>query len=432
MALVQKLDLQAVLDGLGHGVLIFDSNGRLTLDNLTSRTLLGTDLSLIRSEGWKAATVLFDAGLIAPDSALETMRKKALESERPVRFQILRSGEYVPCWAAAVHGEAGAVYTMITLDMQDWTAMEQIMNRFSAEMLDAVSSTQGHIDLITQTLKNYDPEGSVKDLSRRITGFTRLISTHMHRGKRLLEMFDRFEDIRTGALQDKTRDQRRQIKLADFLEDFVEELDEIILVDPETEAQDHRARVTTKIPSDLTVLASSQYLNRILRELLRNAIMYSLRATPIKIEAHVVPAKQSVQIDMIDEGYGVRTKEAERVFTPFQRARQPQVIAEFGYGLSLYLCKHEVEAMSGQMWFKSDEGVGTTFSFTLPVWRDESAPASSSSTSTSESASVSSSSADSSSAGSGEASSSVASSNSADSSAASASSSSSSSDKKAD
>ena len=31
----------------------------------------------------------------------------------------------------------------------------------------------------------------------------------------------------------------------------------------------------------------------------------------------------------------------------------------------------EIEAMNGRLWFKSDEGVGTTFSFTLPLWREE-------------------------------------------------------------
>jgi signal transduction histidine kinase len=64
----------------------------------------------------------------------------------------------------------------------------------------------------------------------------------------------------------------------------------------------------------------------------------------------------------------VREKERDRVFQPFVRARQPQIISEFGYGLNLYLCKHEVEAMNGKMWFESDETAGTTFTVMLPAW----------------------------------------------------------------
>jgi hypothetical protein len=115
------------------------------------------------------------------------------------------------------------------------------------------------------------------------------------------------------------------------------------------------------------VAASSEHLSLILRDLVRNAIMYSMKATPVKIVASA--QQNTVQIDVIDEGYGVRAKEMDKVFQPFQRARQPQIIAEFGHGISLYLCKQEVEAMNGAMWFRTEEDVGSTFSFKLPAWR---------------------------------------------------------------
>jgi signal transduction histidine kinase len=58
---------------------------------------------------------------------------------------------------------------------------------------------------------------------------------------------------------------------------------------------------------------------------------------------------------------------------PFQRSRQPQVIAEFGYGISLYLVKAELEAMGGRIWYASEEGVGTAMSLKLPSWVDSGA-----------------------------------------------------------
>jgi two-component system, OmpR family, sensor histidine kinase VicK len=130
------------------------------------------------------------------------------------------------------------------------------------------------------------------------------------------------------------------------------------------------------------VAGSTALLTDILHDLLRNAIMYSMKATPVIIMAQASNQGQNVQVDVIDEGYGIRAKEFERVFAQFQRARQPQIIGEFGYGLSLYLCKHEVEAMNGKIWFQSEEAVGTTFSFKLPAWREDSTAASSSSSST--------------------------------------------------
>jgi len=383
MVFDKQLNYQSVLDGLGQGVLIFDSEDRLVMDNLAARTLLATDLKLIRASGWSAAATLFNT---RPDSSGETAnsaRKKALESARPVRFHIHRSGEYIPCWAAAVHGTGGEVFTMVTIEAPDWTAMSELMDKFRDEVETAATATQGHTNLITQSLKTTKPGETIEQLSRRITGFVQLIAMHSHRIERLMGLMKRLEAIRTGKLSEEIRVERRKIDLADFIEDYVESLDEIDLIDPETETQDYRARITTSIPDGLLVFASPEKLTAILHDLLRNAIMYSMKATPIIIMAQASAQTQSVQIDVIDEGYGIRAKEFERVFAQFQRARQPQIIGEFGYGLSLYLCKHEVEAMNGKIWFQSEEGVGTTFSFKLPMWREDSAPASSSSSSSS-------------------------------------------------
>lgn len=364
----KNLELQVVLDGLGQGVLIFDDNNKLVLDNLAARTMLGTDINLIRNNGWEAAETLFNAQQTNPDQMVQSHR--ALQSERPVRFYILRSGEHIPCWIAAVNTSDGKVYTMVTLDSPDWSALGVLISKFRTEMTDAVQSTQGHIDLIEQTIKHHKPEESVDILTKRITGFTRLVSIHMARVGRLMDMLERLEKIRTGEIKETAKSRRRKIDLENFMEDFLEELDEIRLVDPETDAHDHRSRITLNIMHGAAVSASSTYLTRILRDILRNAIMYSMKATPIKISVEI--KGQNVQLDITDEGYGVRERERERVFQEFKRARQPQIISEFGYGLNLYLCKHEVEAMNGRLWFESTENVGTTFSLMLPAWRESS------------------------------------------------------------
>lgn len=376
MDLDKQLDSQAIVDGLGQGVLVFDSAGRLLLDNLAARTMLGTDLKLIRSEGWTAAAVLFNSGQRDPNATIDAVRKKSLDSAKPVRFHTYRAGEYIPCWAATIHGKSGDVYTMITIDAADWSVVNDLIGRFRDEVTEAVESTQGHISLITQTMNHPKPKDTIETVTKRISGFTRLISTHMYRAGLLMELLGRLEALRTGTLTATVRAARQKIELAEFVEDFIEELDEKTLIDPESEQQDYRARLEMDIPEDLILTASPAHLTVILRDMLRNAIMYSIKASPIKITASV--QNQNIQINVIDEGYGVRAKEFDKVFQAFQRARQPQVIAEFGYGLSLYLCKHEVEAMNGGLWFTSEEGVGSTFSLKLPVWHDDESSSSSS------------------------------------------------------
>lgn len=368
MVFAKQLDFQSMLDGLGQGVLVFDTDNRLVADNLAARNILGNDLILIRAQGWAAAITLFNTRLDDPNQGVDVMRQRAEESARPVRFHIFRSGEYVSCWVSVVHGDDDDQYIMLTIDVNDWTAISELLGHFRDEVQVAANATKGHTDLIIQSLRHLKPGETLEQLSRRVIGFTHLIGTHMHRLERLMLLLARLEAVRTGRLKDSVNREARKIHLADFIEDFVEGLDEITLIDPETETQDYRSRLSVSIPDDLIIHASPHRLTSVLHDVLRNAIMYSMKATPIMIVAHASPHNQHVQIDVIDEGYGIRAKEFDRVFEFFQRARQPQIIGEFGYGLSLYLCKHEVEAMNGKIWFESEEGVGTTFSFKLPVW----------------------------------------------------------------
>lgn len=371
MVFEQQINYQSVLDGLGQGVLIFDTEDRLVMDNLAARNILGQDLKLIRANGWSAATALFNTRSGALVETAESARQKAVESSRPVRFRIYRSGEHMPCYASTVYGMGGEIFTMITIEQPDWTAMSEMLEHFKDELETAADSSMGYSRLISQALKNQKNE-SVDQIGRRINGFVTVMNTQMHRTRRLMKLFTRFEQIRTGKLAEQLQTERRRINLADFMEDFMEDLTEVLLLDPETEQQDYRARVTTAIPDNLYILASTARLTDILHDLLRNAIMYSMKATQIMIVAQISPQNQTVQLDVADEGYGIRAKEFERVFALFERARQPQIMGEFGYGLSLYVCKHEIEAMNGKIWFESEENVGTTFSFKLPLWRDDS------------------------------------------------------------
>lgn len=363
-----ELDTQAVLDALGHGVLIFSGRGKLVQYNIVAASILGRDLHIIREQGWDMTAELLEVGLDTQDLRLDAVKEQALKSDRPVRFRIFRSGAFVPCSAAAVNSRDGDVYIVLTLDVPDWSVVNNVIDRFRHEMYDAVDSTVGHIKLINRTLQRTDDDQATQKVGKRIGGFTRLIETHMSRAGRLVAMLDRLQDIRIGLIKDKTRNSAKKIDFADYMEDFLEALDEIQLLDPESEHHDYRSRVQLDIQGDIQLRASEQYLTLILREILRNAIMYSLVGTPLHITAQ--KKQRNVQIDITDDGYGIRDKERERVFEVFQRARQPQIIAEFGYGLALHLCKYEIEAMKGRIWLTGEEGVGTTVHILLPAWRD--------------------------------------------------------------
>lgn len=379
MALERTLDAQALLDGVGQAALIFDSANRLVLVNQRARSILGSDLRAFQREGWMGASGFFDRYLTDTGETLDDFRVRALTSDRPARFHIYRSGELLSCWAAAIHGSNGEIYTMLMLEQPDWGVLNELLHRYVSEVQQAVQETGGHADLIQKSLQNPKTNQSVEHVARRVGGFARLISVQMGRMERLTHLLVRLDAVRTGTIREAARSDRRKVVLADFFEDFIEMIDEAPLVDPETDTDGSRARIKLIVPQHLSLYVSPHLLTVVLRDILRNAIMYSMRGTPITIVAFAGSKELTIQIDITDEGYGIRASEHGRVFMPFERARQPQIISEFGYGLSMYLCKYEIEAMNGLMWFESQEGSGTTFSLRVPAWRGDSESAGSSS-----------------------------------------------------
>ncbi|GAB1420305.1 hypothetical protein MASR2M15_03950 [Anaerolineales bacterium] len=360
-----KIENQALLNGLGHGVLIFSSDNRLVQFNQAAALFLGGDLKTIQAAGWSALSPFFSDKLGESGHDINQLRQEALASDQAIRFRIYHMGQYIPCWLTAINGNDGQIYTMIVIDKTDWSVLTDTFSFFRDEMEKTVDSTAGHLKLIDKTMQNaIENDSDAVQLVRRISGFNHLINLHVTRAGRLMSFLKRLEDIRTGEVYNIATQSSRLIKLEDYLEDFIEALDENAILDPETEKQDIRGRLHTKVSSKLSVYASHRYLTYALHEILRNAIMYSLRGTDINI--NVSARGNNIQIDIIDEGYGIRQNDSEIVFAPYKRAMRPQVISEFGYGLGLHLSRSEIAAMNGRLWFSSKDNVGTTFHIWLP------------------------------------------------------------------
>jgi PAS domain-containing protein len=192
-----NLDLRAVLDGLGQGILVFDPDDHLVLDNVAARMLLGARLVTVRSDGWRSMVALLDSDQDDRPSASE-LRSQALRQTEPIPLRASLSGASVPCSITAIYGATGALYTMVTLDHPDWSELAELMGRFRDEALSSISSTRGHADLIKQVLAHQSRTTTPEALARRIAGFADIIAVHMTRLERLIALLHRLERIRTG------------------------------------------------------------------------------------------------------------------------------------------------------------------------------------------------------------------------------------------
>jgi PAS domain S-box-containing protein len=126
-------------------------------------------------------------------------------------------------------------------------------------------------------------------------------------------------------------------------------------------------KIVVDIPAALPpVKADRTRVERILSNLIDNAIKYSPRGGEVRISAKFNDGH--ILISVRDEGIGITAEDKEKLFQPFQRLGvAPGGSAIHGTGLGLVVCRRLVEAHGGKIWVDSEPGKGSVFSFTLPV-----------------------------------------------------------------
>ncbi|MEN9244551.1 MAG: histidine kinase [Gloeomargarita sp. DG02_5_bins_242] len=114
------------------------------------------------------------------------------------------------------------------------------------------------------------------------------------------------------------------------------------------------------------VFADPDALRRVLTNLLDNACKYTPPGGRISISTlHSTTLK--MQVTVADNGPGIAPADHERIFQPKTRLENQDNQA--GYGLGLAVCRQIVQAHYGRIWVESEPGRGSTFHFTLPVYR---------------------------------------------------------------
>jgi two-component system phosphate regulon sensor histidine kinase PhoR len=114
---------------------------------------------------------------------------------------------------------------------------------------------------------------------------------------------------------------------------------------------------------DVRVLANSEHLERILVNLLDNAVKYSPSDARVTVWTEV--EKGRVWTHVRDHGVGIPLDEQARVFERFYRTQGARGSRERGSGLGLAIVKHIVQQLGGEIHVTSEPGRGSDFYFAL-------------------------------------------------------------------
>jgi signal transduction histidine kinase len=119
------------------------------------------------------------------------------------------------------------------------------------------------------------------------------------------------------------------------------------------------------VPDDLPIgRADERRLMQVLLNLVGNAIKFT-EAGKVAIRAELADA--TFRVAVTDTGPGIAESDQEKIFEEFQQADSTVARAKGGTGLGLAIARRIIEMHGGRLWLESALGVGSTFTFSVPV-----------------------------------------------------------------
>jgi len=327
---------ELIIRRMRTGVLVVDTNGRITLANEAATALLGD------MEG-ALATERVALNMASPELArrLQRWRNGWHEDETPLQLAPEQT-EVLPRFARLL---ADSDMSLIFLD--DTTVVSRraesltlsTLGRFSASLAHEIRNPLAAINYATQLLEESEDLG---EADRRLL---QIIHQQCQRTNGIVES--------VLALARRERANPENLDLAAFVRRFVIEYRQTLSLENDS------LEAVIREPS-VVAMMDPRHLHQVLTALVHNALKYGRVADePARIRIRVASAERNAVIDVMDRGPGIPDAIATQLFRPFYTT------SEHGTGLGLYIARELCRANQAQLDYVSIPAGGACFRLTL-------------------------------------------------------------------
>ena len=144
----------------------------------------------------------------------------------------------------------------------------------------------------------------------------------------------------------------------------------LVVIEQIAEEQNIRIEWEKKEITHRDLIGSSEYVKRVMMNILSNAVKYNRANGSIYISCMEIPSQQpgmtTIEFVCRDTGIGMADEFQKHIFEPFTQEHEGSRTKFAGTGLGMSITKKLVEKMGGTITFESKEGVGTTFVIRVP------------------------------------------------------------------
>src|SRR5678816_1012410 len=130
--------------------------------------------------------------------------------------------------------------------------------------------------------------------------------------------------------------------------------------------QTTRHEILIKNNADCKLFGDKDRIGQVLLNLLTNAIKYSPKTNSIEVDVYQ-PSQHIISISVKDHGIGIDKKDHEKIFERFYRVEGKTEQTYPGVGIGLFIASEIIRRHNGTIRVESEKGIGSTFTFTLPL-----------------------------------------------------------------
>lgn len=345
----QKVQLQAILDGMREGVMVLDASGRIRVVNpALIRMLPITGLALGRQPIEVAQSPELQR---ACDRLLQETNPAAVPPQPPLEVELTpgRFHEVSLVLLRPERGDCGVV--LVFHDVSETRRLAKVRRDFAAnvthELRTPLTSIKGYAETLLAAAPELPPE------KRRFLDVIVRNANHMSKMVEDILSLARLEEgtapVPAGTAADPVATAAEAARECEAL------------------AAARELVLTNRLAPDTPPVGCDPgQLTQVWRNLLENATRFGPNGSKIVMTATVAPA--SVTCGVLDQGPGIPAEERERVFERFYRVERHRSKATGSTGLGLAIVKHIVERHGGRVWADRGRGemTGAAFYFTLP------------------------------------------------------------------
>jgi two-component system, OmpR family, phosphate regulon sensor histidine kinase PhoR len=346
--------LDAVIDSMKDGLVVYDREGRalrantfmLSLFGLSSTAVLGRTAEEVAAMTGEPPIEAKERGLVLSSTNEDQLAAAAVFELDSPRTRFVRRV------ISPVIGQGAPLSGLVVVyqDITDQKEVEQLKDDFlsiaSHELKTPLTSIMGYTQLLSRRLA---PEARRAGSDDAIE----VIENQCRRMKRLVEDLLDVSRIERGTLGTA----HSKVDLLCLTENVVRKF--------EATSPEHKFMLD-KPKADVPVWCDEDRLEQLLSNLVSNAVKYSPDGG--KVEVRVTRNGETAEVAVRDWGIGIPADQQPRIFSRFYQAESVVRSRRFGgMGLGLFISKAIVDEMGGSIRVDSTVGKGSTFRFTLPI-----------------------------------------------------------------